>query len=147
MLATVSLRTSPSGCQHQHCSCRSLCGAFSSIRRAGTARYPSAAPVVPISESCAEWPRAASVKRDHQAIVSINCHLSRVKPYAGSVLATRSTLFRIHRPRFHLQASTQIIPLVEIFTSSGFAWVTFLVHGPRPPGNASSYCELLPYVR
>jgi hypothetical protein len=102
----------------------------------------------PVSgESCAEWPRAASVKRDHQAIVSINRHLSRVKLYAGLNLLTRSTLFRIHRTRFHLQASTHVIPVVEIFTSSGFAWVTFLVHGPRPPGNVSSCCELLPYVR
>jgi hypothetical protein len=50
---------------------------------------------------------AASVKRDHRAIVSITCHFSRVKvpitrhvkPYAGSIWATKSTLFRIHRKR------------------------------------------------
>jgi hypothetical protein len=76
----------------------------------------------PVSgESCAERPQVASVKDDHQAIVSINCHLSKVKPYAGSILATRRILFRIHLTRFHLQASPQMIPVSEISASGGFA--------------------------
>jgi hypothetical protein len=71
-------------------------------------------------EFCTEWPQAASVKRDHRAIVSITCHLSRVKSPSYETCQTPYGLDPGYQ-KYIVPHSSET--LLELFHSLSFAFV------------------------